>query len=335
MARKGRVDTTGAVHHITQRGNDRGDIFFDDADYANFVNRLAVNLIESKTQCYAWALMPNHIHLALVTGDRPIRNVLQCVFTGYAMSINKKYGRSGHLFQGRYHSILCEKETYLLALVRYIHLNPVRSGLTESVESLAKYRWTGHRAIMGLSENPWQITGELLERFGTNKLLAREKYGEFLSEGLKRPINNDDIIGKGMRRIKEGGWEAVKSKSTPADSYADERIAGSREFVEKVLKGVEEKERWRSRTAGKGWTAERIIDRAARQFGLKPADIMGNGKRPTQCHGRNLACKWLVDDLGMSEVEVARQLKVTQPTVSAGVRKGRLLEKDGGFRFEE
>jgi len=334
MARKGRVDTAGAVHHIIQRGNDRGAIFLEDADYANFVSRMASNLIESKTRCFAWSLMPNHIHLVLATGERPIKTVLQCIFTGYAMGINKKYGRSGHLFQGRYNSILCEEETYLLELVRYVHLNPVKAGITDSIEELAKYRWTGHRALLGLCDNPWQVIEEVLRRFGPRFGPAREKYISFLDDGLKRPMNNDEITGKGMRRIKEGGWESVSRKVSLEDTYADERIAGSREFIEKVLKDVEEKERWRSKMLGHGWTPERVIERAAKQFGLKVADLRGNGKRPVQCSARNLACKWLVDGIGKSEVEVSQLLSITQPTVSGCVRKGRLLEKSGGYKLE-
>jgi len=180
--------------------------------------------------------------MVLATGEKPIKTVLQCLFTGYAMGINRKYGRTGHLFQGRYNSILCEEETYLLELVRYVHLNPVNAGLADSLEELEKYRWTGHRALLGLSGNPWQVTGDVLKRFGSRIGPARKAYIKFLDEGLKWPVNNDEITGKGMRRIKEGGWESVSGKVSPEDTYADERIAGSREFIEKVLNDVEEKE---------------------------------------------------------------------------------------------
>ena len=156
----------------------------------------------------------------------------------------------------------------------------------------------------------------------------------FLDDGLKRPINNDEITGKGMRRIKEGGWESVSSKVPPEDTYADERIAGSREFIEKVLKAVTENERWRSKMQGHGWTPDRVIEEAAKQFGITVDAVKGNGKKPLQCRARNLACKWLVDGIGETEVEVSRLLGITQTTVSGCVRKGRLLEKKGGYKLE-
>jgi len=335
VARKGRIDVAGAVHHIIQRGVDRGRIFWDDADYHGFVKRMAENFIKTKTRCFAWSLMPNHFHLVLSTGTDPIRHVLQCILTGHAMGINRKYGRSGHLFQGRYQSILCEKETYLLELVRYVHLNPFKSGIVESVEDLDKYRWTGHRSLMGLNEVPWQVTDEVLGRFGTRAGNARVRYVEFLKAGLKGSANELEIMGQGMKRLSAGGWESDHGKADSSDTYADERIAGSREFVERVLKEVGERERWRSKMVSKGWTVERVIERAAKMAGIKIAEIKGSGKRPVQCKARYMACKWLVVDLGKSEVEVAGLLGITQPGVSACVRKGQELEKNGGSRFED
>ena len=152
--------------------------------------------------------MPNHIHLVLSTGSKPIRHVLQCVFTGHAVFINRKYGRSGHLFQGRYHSILCEEETYLLRLVRYVHLNPVKTRLVGSLEELANYKWTGHRTMMGFNVFPWQRTNEVLKRFGSRIVPARVNYLGFLKEGLDYPDDEMENLGKNLKRLPTGGWES-------------------------------------------------------------------------------------------------------------------------------
>jgi len=335
MARKGRIDVPGAVHHIIQRGMDRGKIFWDDDDYHGFVKRIAENFISTKTRCFAWSLMPNHIHMVLSTGTTPLRHVLQCIFTGHAIGINHKYSRSGHLFEGRYKSILCEKETYLLELVRYVHLNPVRAGIVDTIGDLAKYRWTGHRTLLGLNNIKWQANAEVLRWFGSRIGTAREKYIEFLKAGLKGSAVDMEIIGHGMKRLSEGGWESDHGDADASDTYADERIAGSRDFVEKVLKQAGERERWRSKMVGKGWTTQRVIDRAANVAGITAEEVKGNGKRPVQCLARNLACKWLVDDIGKTETDVAGILGLTQPTVSRVVRRGRLIAKSKGYQLEE
>ena len=131
MPRKARIDASGALHHIIARGIDRNTIFQDDSDRKNFIDRLATILNETKTVCYAWALIPNHFHLLLRTGLAPVATVMRRLLTGYAMSYNRRHQRHGHLFQNRYKSILCQEDIYLLELVRYIHLNPLRAGIVK------------------------------------------------------------------------------------------------------------------------------------------------------------------------------------------------------------
>ncbi len=126
MPRKARVDAAGALRHIIIRGIERKKIYRDDGDRNNFLDRLDSILLDTRTQCYAWALIPNHAHLLLRTGLVPIATVMRRLLTGYAVSFNRKYRRHGQLFQNRYKSILCQEDPYLRELVRYIHLNPLR-----------------------------------------------------------------------------------------------------------------------------------------------------------------------------------------------------------------
>jgi len=323
----------GAVHHVIQRGMDRTKIFRDDDDMHLFEKRMGKNFIETGTKCYAWSLMPNHIHLVLSTGEDPIRHALQCIFTGYAMGYNRKYGRTGHVFEHRYQSILCEKETYLLELVRYVHLNPVKAEIVGSVEELSGYRWTGHMAMMGKAVKPWQDTESILGMFGSREGPARNSYLKFVRGGLKSTFVEQELMGKGMKRLSEGGWEGDHRKPSESDSYADERIVGSREFVNRVLKEAGERERWRSKMAGK-WTPEKVIERAAKVAGIKVVELKGSGKRPAQCKARLLACKWLVLDLGISETLVAGLLGITQPAVSKAVIRGKAAEGTRGIHLE-
>jgi putative transposase len=125
MPRKARIDGTGAVHHVMVRGITRDDIFYDNIDRDQFIERMARIFGEGKTICYAFAFMSNHVHLLLRTGLVPISATMSRLLTGYAVSFNRRHKRSGHLFQNRYKSILCEEAPYLLELVRYIHLNPL------------------------------------------------------------------------------------------------------------------------------------------------------------------------------------------------------------------
>ena len=153
MPRQARLDAPGVLQHVMARGIERRKIFWDDKDRSSFLERLALILEETQTQCYAWALIPNHFHLLLRTGPTPLSKVMRRLMTGYAVTFNKRHKRSGHLFQNRYKSVVCEEDPYLLELIRYIHLNPLRAGLVEDLKELNKYPWTGHSAILGRRKN--------------------------------------------------------------------------------------------------------------------------------------------------------------------------------------
>ena len=112
MPRQARIDAPGALHHIICRGIERRKVFRNDTDRVSFLDRLGRILTESATFCLAWALMPNHFHLLLRTGNLPIAGVIRRLLTGYAVTFNRKYKRHGHLFQNRYKSILCQKDPY-------------------------------------------------------------------------------------------------------------------------------------------------------------------------------------------------------------------------------
>ena len=149
MPRKARLDAPGALHHIIARGIAHNKIFDDIVDRDFFIDRLGLILIETGTPCFAWSLIPNHFHLLLKTGARPIATVMKRLLTGHAMHYNRRHKRHGHLFQNRYKSILCQEDTYLLELVRHIHLNPLRARLVDDIKGLNKYPYAGHSVIMG------------------------------------------------------------------------------------------------------------------------------------------------------------------------------------------
>ena len=113
MPRKARIDAPGAIQHIIVRGIERKNIFRNSADRSKFLARLSTIFTETQTTCYAWALIPNHVHLLLRTGNIPIATVMRRLLTGYAVSFNLKYKRHGQLFQNRYKSILCQENRYL------------------------------------------------------------------------------------------------------------------------------------------------------------------------------------------------------------------------------
>ena len=139
MPRQARLDVAGALHHIMVRGINKSAIFEDDQDRTRFLERLGQTVIEGKCTVYAWVLMSNHVHILFKSGKDGVSAVMRKLLTWYALYFNRHHRRSGHLFENRYKSILCDEENYLLALVRYIHLNPIRVGIIRNLEELDHY----------------------------------------------------------------------------------------------------------------------------------------------------------------------------------------------------
>ena len=191
MPRQARLDTFGALHHIMVRGSNRSRIFRDEEDRRRFLKRLGEAVKKGECSVYAWVLMDNHVHILFKSGRQGISTVMRKVLTWYAQYFNHRHRRRGHLFENRYKSVLCDEETYLLALVRYIHLNPVRARMVSTIRELDRYPWSGHGALIGREDHPWMDTGYVLSRFGGKREAAVRGYWKFVGEGM------------GMGRVKE------------------------------------------------------------------------------------------------------------------------------------
>jgi putative transposase len=235
MPRKARIDAPGALHHIIIRGIEGKAIFKDGFDRENFLDRLSALVSESKTACYGWALMTNHVHLLLKTGLSPVATVMRRLLTGYALSFNRRHRRHGQLFQNRYKSFLCEEDLYLKELVRYIHLNPLRAEMVKDLKDLKSYPYCGHGALLGKVKNDWQDSEYVLNLFGTSLGLARRAYGAFVAKGVAKG-RRPDLVGGGLLRSVGGWFELKKLRDSAIRIKGDERILGSSDFVKAVLK---------------------------------------------------------------------------------------------------
>jgi REP element-mobilizing transposase RayT len=222
MSRKPRLEVEGGLYHIITRGNNRRKIFGDADDYQKILRGLAEQKTKLPFYLYAYCLMPNHVHLLMERRQDAIWRIMHRLLTGYSRYYNRKNGRVGHLFQKRYKAILCQTDQYLAELVRYIHLNPVRAKM---VSDPTAYRYSSHRAYLGM-DGPWLVDIEpVLRHFGATKKLARERFEMFVKAGIKLGRREE------FYRAEEG------------------RILGAEEFVETTKK--------RAGEVGKGERPER------------------------------------------------------------------------------
>jgi len=185
MARPLRLEFAGALYHVTARGNCQEDIFEADADRLEFISIFHTVCERYNWVCHAYCLMGNHYHLLIETPDANLSKGMRQLNGVYTQAFNRKHNRVGHLFQGRYKSILVEKDSYLLELSRYIVLNPVRA---QMVRSAVNWRWSSYRAMTGQIKKPAFLEVDwVLSAFGKRKSKAIAGYKKFVSEGKNQP----------------------------------------------------------------------------------------------------------------------------------------------------
>jgi REP element-mobilizing transposase RayT len=206
MARPLRIEYEGALYHLTARGNERQDIFRDDRDREEFLERLQRQREQYGTLPHAYVLMTNHYHVLLETPEANLSRAMHSLQTGYTVYFNRRHGRVGHLFQGRYKAILVEKEAYLLEVSRYLHLNPVRAGMVVRPE---EYRWSSYRGYLdGRVAEPWVERSWIYDQFSSEVSQARRAYQAYVEEALGAPVRNP--LAEATAQVILGGAAFVK-----------------------------------------------------------------------------------------------------------------------------
>lgn len=341
MPRQPRLDAPGVLQHIMARGIERRKIFRDEKDRSSFLERLAVILEETQTQCYAWTLIPNHFHLLLRTGPAPLSTVMRRLMTGYAVTFNIRHRRSGHLFQNRYKSVVCEEDPYLLELIRYIHLNPLRAKLVEDLKFLDKYPWTGHSAILGRRKNSLipnkpnkqekpdqpdipekslaeKTVEDVLRYFGDSLKVARRRYRQFVKNGVdqgKRP----EFQGGGLVRSAGGNKAGLLGRKKEAREKGDARILGSGDFVNEALSKAGEE--WKSQT-GPRPSLKALINTVSEAFDLSSQQLKSRSRRKPIVDARSVLARAAVRNHGYKGIEVAEALSLSPSSVSRIVESG-------------
>jgi len=317
MPRTARLDIPGLLQHVIVRGIEKRDLFLDDRDRSLFVERLFALLKQTDTRCYAWALLSNHFHILLIPTSCTLSSIMRRLLTSYAVNFNRIHNRTGHLFQNRYKSIVCEEETYLLELVRYIHLNPLRAGLVNDLSELDQYPWSGHAVLMGNIQQEGQELLEILQRFGKDINNARSAYRVFIAAGIENG-KRVDLVGGGLKRSM-----ALKDIDEKEWGNFDARILGSGDFVD----SLQQNEMLRDRLPLSMTLAE-LIRRVAAVFDLPAEAIIRHGKARPTSEARGVVAYFAVRELGFKGIEVGKEINLTSSGVSIAVQRGERLVRE-------
>ncbi|NOQ65394.1 MAG: addiction module toxin RelE [Methyloprofundus sp.] len=209
MSRPLRLEFSGALYHISSRGNEKRPIFLEDTDFKMFLSLMAEVCRRYNWVIHSYCLMTNHYHLIVETPDGNLSRGMRHLNGVYTQRFNSKHKRVGHLFQGRYKAILVDKDSYLLELCRYVVLNPVRANM---VKEPSQWQWSSYLATLGKQQGfEGLATDSLLLQFDTQRNQAREKFQVFISQGIGKNIwsnlrqqiylGNDDFVSKNLQRL--------------------------------------------------------------------------------------------------------------------------------------
>ncbi|HMA82537.1 MAG TPA: transposase [Candidatus Binatia bacterium] len=279
MARRPRVFGAGLLYHVIVRGNQRRKTFRHDDDYKAYLDRLEKYRTRSQVRIYAYCLMPNHVHLLVETGSTPLAKLMQGLQQSYTQYFNRRYRKVGHLFQGRYKAIICDRDKYLLALVRYIHLNGVRAKLATRPE---RYRYSGHNSYLRSG------TDKIIEATPVLELIGGKKaYERFVLEGMGEEHNE--------------AYYAVE----------DQRFLGEAGFGEEISRDAEELS-----TPKRKKPIETVFKEITRRVKAAPELIRSKDRRWDISHKRAEAVAILVREYGYGVSEVAKYLGRDQANVS-------------------
>ncbi len=287
MTRPLRILFPGAFYHVTCRGNERRAIYRDDRDREVFLEKLCGSLSTYQVELHAYVLLANHFHLMLATPKGNLSEFMRHFNISYTAAFNRRHRRVGHLYQGRYKAILIDRDSYLLELSRYVHLNPVRlkdgqsKSLGEKIKYLGRYRWSSLPGYLKASnKQSWVDYDAVLEQVGG----SRGRYADFVRDGL------------------------VRGYDTPWESITGQVVLGEARFVEKVrgkVSGQGQREQPSVREfAAK--SAALIVREVSRRFGVTEAEI--RRKRSTDRDVRAVAMEMLYRHGQLSQAAIGKEL---------------------------
>ena len=248
------------------RGVERRPIFRTDRDREDFLARLATVVEEEDLRLFAFVLMGNHFHLVVRRDGSPLGHVMKRVLAGYGVAFNLRHRRSGHLFENRYKAVLCQEDAYLLQLVRYVHLNPVRAKM---VSDPGAYLWSSHLYYLRRKEAPpWLDVETVLGMLG-----SRSAYRRFIADGMTEG-ERSDLCGRGGRG--RPAAEPVKERRL----WLGGQILGSERFARRALKGTRKEELGREMQRDAAATdLPSLAADVARRFEMDVAVLRGRGAR--------------------------------------------------------
>ena len=300
MARPPRIEYDGAWYHVMNRGAGRRSIFLDDNDRRQFLNLLGQIREIWNVEVHAYSLMDNHFHLLVHTPNSNLSKAMRHLGAEYTQFFNRKYKIDGSLFRGRFKSILAEKDSYFLALIRYIHLNPVQAKLCQTP---TEHPWTSHVAYLKKKQRPkWLVIDEVLREFGKKESVAIKRLHDYVMSDASPDLVRVIECKRRLSILGSAGFRDWVKTNLLDQIKREQKIPAMR-----LAKRVKMK-------------SERILWEVATFYQIKPADILKPSGRVAN-HPKSIVMELLKLVNQMSHAEIARFLNLKTHAVSKNLQR--------------
>jgi REP element-mobilizing transposase RayT len=298
MPRGPRLDAPGALHHVTIRGLERREIFRDDQDRWDLLDRLGRLVPEWAGLCFAWLFMGNHFHLVLQTRALPLAWLMRRLNTGFALRFNQRHERVGYLFQNRFKSRVVAESEDLRVLLRYVHLNPLRAGMVDDLAQLERYRWSSYPALLGhRAPFEFESVDRALALFGDDPEQARRTLRSWMGA---------EAFGEGA----PSNAAAHPQGAAPGIAFGEGGcLSGTGSVMREIAMG----------------SLDELVDRVTRHFGVAPGDLTRGGRCAPTSRARAVIAFIAVARWRMPAKRVAAALGVSTQAVCQALERGARL----------
>ena len=272
------------------RGNGQQKIFLDGRDYTKFESILADSLARFSQRVHAYCWMGNHIHMLVQVSDIPLSKMMQVLSQRYTGWFNHRYDIVGHLFQGRYKAILVDADHYMLELIRYIHLNPLRANLVENIDD---FPWSSHHAYIGKRRPPWLTTEWISKQLGPDIENAKQRYLRLLQ------LQADE-----------------EQERTMENGISQTGILGDDNFLDQIGRGGRQ-------NLSINCSIDEIVEQTVAQLGVSRTEILSTSRKSHHAHARAITAWAAVELAGHSLTAVAEYFNRDLATMSRQYHKVR------------
>ncbi len=328
MARSIRPDWNGALHHVMVRGIEGMEVFSRKSSKLDLMKRLDKLVPEMDICIYAWSIMPNHFHFLLRTGSKPLFRFMHRLLTGFAVSYNKLNDRNGHVFQGRFRSLLVQDDLYLGKLVNYIHRNPIRAGIINGLGDLNNYRWCGHSSIMGVYKYPWFDRINVLSRFGEYPDSQILKYEQIMNAKTDEKLYA--VLTHGSFVLGSDGLRSADSITS--EKYGTCGVIGDKQFALDVYNRMKNSGfaglRRRSQSH---LMVSRLLHWVEKNWGFTRLMMRGESRSPGLSDARAVVAWVLFHRCGFSQSNCMEFLAMSRNGVKKAIQRGNTIIEESQF----